>query len=156
MASEFSESRLVDKFDGTNFHLWKVRMQMYLLDKDLWRIVDGSETRPTTIAEQPDWDKRDGKARANILLHLKDSQLLLVNSLKTSKEMWDGLCNMFETKHATTKMYLNQKIYSMKMSEEDSVADHVNNFKSMIEQLATAGVTLSNEDSAVALLGTLR
>jgi len=67
MASNFFEARLVDKFDGTNFHLWKIRMQMYLLDKDLWKIVDGSKTRPTTTDNQPYWGKRDGKTRANIL-----------------------------------------------------------------------------------------
>jgi hypothetical protein len=97
------DSRLVDKFDGTNFHVWKVRMQMYLLDKDLWKIVDGFEMRPIMTQLKIDWDKKNGKAKANILLHLKHCQPLLINDLKTSKEMWDGLCGMFETKHATTK-----------------------------------------------------
>jgi len=81
--------------------------------------------------------------------------VLLVNSLKTSKEVWNGLCGMFETKHATTKVFLNQKLYSMKISEEESIVDHLNNFKSIIERLATVGVAISNEDSVVALLSTL-
>ncbi len=41
------------------------------------------------------------------------------------------------------------------MSKEDSIVEHVNNFKSMVEQLATIGATLSDDDSALALLGTL-
>ncbi len=83
----------------------------------MWRIVIGSKTRLVTPQLQVDWDKRDGKARANILFHLKDFQLFLINDLKTSKEMWDGLCSI------------------------DLV----------IERLKT----LSNDDSAMALLGTL-
>jgi hypothetical protein len=39
----------------------------------------------------------------NIIFHLKDWQLLLVNDLKTSEKMWGGICSMFENKHATTK-----------------------------------------------------
>lgn len=136
--TEPSTSGVVDRFDGTNFHIWKVRMEMYLTEKDVWKLVDGSEARPTS--NPTDWDKRDGKARACILLHLKDTQLLLVNNLKTSKEMWDGLCGMFETKHATSKVFLSQKLYTMKMSKEESVTDHLNNFKSIIERLATIGV----------------
>jgi len=62
---------------------------------------------------------------------------------------------MFETKHATTKMYLNQKNYSMKMFEEDLVANLVNNLKSIIAQLLVVGLTLSNENNVVALLGML-
>jgi hypothetical protein len=73
----------------------------------LWKIVDGSKTRPLTPQLQVDWDKKDGNAKANIFLHLKKIRLFLINDLKTSKEMWDGLCSMFETKHAIRKMFLN-------------------------------------------------
>jgi len=76
----------------------------------LWKIVDDSKTIPIAPQLQVDWDKRDGKARANILLHLKDFQLVLINDLKTSEEMWDGLCSMFETKHVITKKKLKRKL----------------------------------------------
>ena len=36
----------IDKFDGTNFHLWKFKMQMVLEDKDLRSIVSGEEVEP--------------------------------------------------------------------------------------------------------------
>lgn len=41
------------------------------------------------------------------------------------------------------------------MSKEDLVTNHVNNFKSMVEQLAIARVMLFDEDSAIVMLGTL-
>jgi hypothetical protein len=72
----------------------------------LWKILDGFKTILVTPQLQVDWDKKDGKARANILLHLKYFQLFLINDLKTSKEMWDGLFSMFETKHVVTRMFL--------------------------------------------------
>jgi len=36
------------KFDGTNFHTWKVQMKM-VLNKDVWNVVDGSELKPSTL-----------------------------------------------------------------------------------------------------------
>jgi hypothetical protein len=92
----------------------------------LWKTVDGYKTKPITLQLQVDWDKRDGKARADILLHLKDFQFFFINDLKTSKEMWDGLCSMFETKQLSQK-YSLQNNYSMEMYEEDLVIEHLNN-----------------------------
>lgn len=31
----------IDKFGGEDFHNWKFKMQMVLVAKDLWDIVDG-------------------------------------------------------------------------------------------------------------------
>lgn len=90
--------------------MWESQNANVPLGKDLWKIVDDSKTIPIAPQLQVDWDKRDGKARANILLHLKDFQLVLINDLKTSEEMWDGLCSMFETKHVITKKKLKRKL----------------------------------------------
>jgi hypothetical protein len=46
-----------------------------------------------------------------------------------------------------------QKCFNFFLQHED--VEHVNNFKSMVEQLATTSVTLSDDDSAMALLSTL-
>ncbi len=48
---------------------------------------------------------------------------------------------------------LPQQCFKKKLQHEN--VEHVNNFKSMVEQLATASVTLSDDDSAMALLSTL-
>jgi len=47
MASFEGESaRIIDKFNGENFNLWKFNMEMVLASMDLWEIVDGSEEAP--------------------------------------------------------------------------------------------------------------
>jgi hypothetical protein len=48
---------------------------------------------------------------------------------------------------------LPQKCFKKKLQHEN--VEHVNNFKSMVEQLIIASVTLSDDDSAMALLNTL-
>lgn len=108
MASSSIDVRQINQFDGMNFHTWKIRMEMVLLDKDLFGHVNGSEERPTSPTNHLAWDKRDSKARANILLGLKDARLSHVNKCKTAKEVWDTLTNIYETTHAQTKMYYNR------------------------------------------------
>jgi hypothetical protein len=41
------EVRVEDRFDGSSYHTWKFRMEMILLDNDLWLVVDGTSVRPS-------------------------------------------------------------------------------------------------------------
>ena len=34
----------VDKLNGTNYHNWKFNVRMLLTGKDLWEIVEGTES----------------------------------------------------------------------------------------------------------------
>ncbi|KAG2925312.1 hypothetical protein PC119_g15441, partial [Phytophthora cactorum] len=31
----------INKFDGTNFHTWKFKMQMVLEERELWEVTSG-------------------------------------------------------------------------------------------------------------------
>lgn len=42
---------VLDKFSGLNFPLWKVKIQLQLMNKNLWGIVNGSEATPTDAKE---------------------------------------------------------------------------------------------------------
>ncbi|KAH9300015.1 hypothetical protein KI387_011598, partial [Taxus chinensis] len=42
--------RMIERFDSIGFNLWKLRMKMLLLSKDILNIVEGSETKPTQDA----------------------------------------------------------------------------------------------------------
>jgi hypothetical protein len=33
---------ILERFDGTNFHTWKVKREIVLLNKDFWSVVDKS------------------------------------------------------------------------------------------------------------------
>uniref|UniRef100_A0AAV1UI76 DUF4219 domain-containing protein n=1 Tax=Peronospora matthiolae TaxID=2874970 RepID=A0AAV1UI76_9STRA len=39
-SSPFTVAR-INKFDGTNFHTWKFKMQMVLEERDLWDVASG-------------------------------------------------------------------------------------------------------------------
>lgn len=50
------------KLNGNNYQMWKFKMELLLIEKELWDTV--SEKRPA--APDAEWLKRDGKARARI------------------------------------------------------------------------------------------
>ena len=77
-------SRLYDvpslENDGTNFQMWKFRVQMVLGVWGLWNIVSGDEAQPdetTHPIESKEWLSKDQEAHAQITLTLKDEPLML-------------------------------------------------------------------------------
>jgi hypothetical protein len=91
-----SSSRIeIEKFNGKNFELWKLKMEDLLVDKDQWIVVDPSTqptgtqptgtqmtgTQPTsaqttstppTGMSKEDWEKLGRRARSTIRLCLED------------------------------------------------------------------------------------
>ena len=76
----------VEKFNGTNFKLCKLKMEDMLEDRDLWEVAS-LDVRPTTISQE-NWDLKDQKAKGLIRLCLPDSVLLNVLDEKTAYSLW--------------------------------------------------------------------
>jgi hypothetical protein len=77
----------LEKCSGFNFHTWKVKIQMQLMNKSLWRIFKGTEATPADRNNLIEWESRDDKAKAIIGLTLSDSELHHIDLDKSSKEI---------------------------------------------------------------------
>ena len=53
LAEDFGNMSL-RKLDGDNYHNWKFNMRMYLMGKDIWDVVDGTDS----IADDANDDER--------------------------------------------------------------------------------------------------
>ena len=60
-----STSRIeIEKFNGHNFELWKLKMEDLRVDREQWIVVD-TGTKPTATS-QDDWDKLEKRVRSTI------------------------------------------------------------------------------------------
>ncbi len=97
---EGESTRVIDKFNGENFNLWKFKMEMVLASMDLWEIVDESEEVPPSNSDPKvikEYQRRAKKAISTIAINLVDSQLHHIKRCKGSVEAWKTLCNIHET-----------------------------------------------------------
>ncbi len=69
--------KVMEKFDGGNFHLWKFKMHMMLFKHGLWKFVDGSATLASEELATADYNEKKMKAFALLCEHLTDAQLVL-------------------------------------------------------------------------------
>ena len=73
----------VEKFNGQNYQLWKMQMEDYLYQKDLFLPLERKEKQPTTMKDE-EWEVLDRKALGTIQLCLDSS--VAFNILKEKKQ----------------------------------------------------------------------
>ena len=52
------------KFSRTSFHTWQTRINLVLVKKSLWNIVNGKEENPQDPTQATAWEVRNDKAQA--------------------------------------------------------------------------------------------
>ncbi len=65
--------KVMEKFDGGNFHLWKFKIHMMLSKHGLWKFVDGSAILPNEEITRVDYNEKEMKAFALLCEHLTDA-----------------------------------------------------------------------------------
>ena len=157
LAMDTSASTRINKFDGTNFHNWKFKMQMVLEERDLWEVASGEVKMEhcTSTLDQATFKRKSRKALAVICLAMEDSQLPLVRSAVGAHDAWSRLEGHFEKRSLANKLFLRRRFFTTMMDEGDDVLAHINKVKTLAEQLDAVGAPVSEDDLVITLLGSL-
>ncbi|CAA0822792.1 Uncharacterized mitochondrial protein AtMg00810 [Striga hermonthica] len=100
------------------------------------------------------WQTRE-RAAGTIRLCLADEVMYHVMHLKSADDIWKKLESQFMSKTLTTKLYLKQRLYGLKMQEGNDLGQHVNIFNQVVTDLASLKVKMEDEDKAMILLCSL-
>ncbi|ESQ38591.1 hypothetical protein EUTSA_v10029300mg [Eutrema salsugineum] len=103
--------------------------------------------------KKDDWADMQDQAVSTIQLCLSDDITNQVMNITTCMEMWDKLEKMYMSKSLSSKLYLKQKLYGLKMVETGNLIAHVNKFNQIIGHLGRVDVKI--EDKAMILLCSL-
>lgn len=139
----------ITKLNGSNYQIWKYKIELILTKEDLWDIV--SNDLPEGIARDAAWEKRNGKAKATIGLSVEDNQLGHIRKETTAKAAWNALQSYHEKSTLTNKVFLLKRLCRMQMNDNGNMEDHVNIMMDVVNQLEALGEKLK-DDLVVALL----
>eukprot|EP00253_Pinus_taeda_P012540 PITA_12540 len=142
----------IEKFNGQSFELWKLKMEDILVDKYKWIGVDMG-TKPTGVFDE-EWKKLDRKAKSTIRLCVLDSVLLNVSREAMAKALWDKLGTLYQSKSLVNKLFLWKKL-NLRMKDGGSVTQHLNASNTVVSQLASIDIKISDEDKCISLLCSL-
>ncbi len=116
----------IEKLHGNNFHTGKMRMELFLHEKDLWKIT----LKELLLLKIEFWKivlkkgifehclfmKKDKLAHETIFLNVNFMLHHLAHA-KFAKDSWNNLCATFEKKNVDNKLQLCQKLYNLMMEE---------------------------------------
>jgi hypothetical protein len=126
-----SSSRIdIEKFNGQNFEVLKLKFEYLLVDREQWVVVFPGSISAGMSREQ--WEKINRRERSMIQLCLVDSVLLNVSGEDLSKKLWDKLGSLYQSKSLVNKLFLRKKLYILRMSEDNLVTGHLNAFNTII------------------------
>ena len=138
---------MLGKFNGNNFYNWKVKIQLFLLTKNLWGIINGSETTPTDQFIKCSKEQGRERAKSIIGLNLSDSQLHLIDLKRSFAEMWEQLTQLFREKSTNAKFSLKLHLFKLIMHKDTSLSARINELKSLMRQLIEIKDPVEEDDA---------
>jgi hypothetical protein len=90
-----------------------------------------------------------------IRLSLAASVAFNILKEKTTEGLMDALAKLYEKPSVSNKVFLMKRLFNMKMSEGGSVADHLNEFNMVTNQLSSVKVDFDDEVRALIILCSL-
>ena len=144
----------VYKFTGKNFNLWKHQLRIALDGREIFTIVDGSETLKDVVDKEA-WKKKDNLAKWIITTSVDQEHLAMIITCKTSAEMWERLVSIHEQVSSESKFMLIQQFVDYKYNKGDSIAAHVAKIETMAQSLEDVGQKMSEEQIISKLITSL-
>ncbi|XP_057740258.1 uncharacterized protein LOC130957419 [Arachis stenosperma] len=142
--------------DGSNYHVWQVRMKAFLEGADLWEAVEDDYVVPPLVAnptanQQKLYKERvTRKAKARSSLYAVVTRIIFnrIMSLESAKDICDFLKKEYEGNKkikGMKAMNLKRELERVQMKENESVQEFADKLLDLTNKLALLGTDLGEE-----------
>ncbi|KAE8684911.1 Actin-depolymerizing factor 1 [Hibiscus syriacus] len=142
----------IEKFDGADFGSWKMQIEDFLYQKNLYQPLSGKQ--PEGMKDE-DWALLDRQALGVIRLTLSRNVAFNIAKEKTTTGLMAALSSMYEKPSASNKVHLMRRLFNLRMAEGASVAQHLNELNTITTQLSSVEIEFDDEVRALILLSSL-
>jgi len=151
--------------DGSNWIVWKTRIQILIGAKKLAHLLDDKITRPTK-PEQPsgnptaaetatyesalekfqEFDQSDAEVKHFIVSTIPDTLLIKTLNCATASSLWKAICTEHETKTKRFAVEMLRNLQNQRCSETDDIRQHFSKMLRLREELAATGKVIDEVD----------
>lgn len=138
----------VPELSGTNWSLWKTRMEAAL---ELAGLLDA-----LTIGAHDDASRsRSRAARSALFQKLGSDDLSLVRHLQDGKSVWDRLLQAYADKTEANAIAVHSRYRALRMANGESVKTYISRAVSLSSELRELSREVTEEDLAITILNGL-
>jgi hypothetical protein len=149
------------KFDGTDFFLWKDKVQASLkASKCIEAIKEGFNIKIEGQVENKEEKEKkneetDDKAKFISMSTIADNIFRKI-SRRSAKDIWKGLTDKYADKNLQSVIFLRRRFLNSKQESNESVEDFIDRVEMLREELETVHtVEVKDEDTALTILSGL-
>jgi transposase InsO family protein len=104
-------------FDGTNFPVWKFKMETLLMQKGCHACIGRDRQEAMEATKKELWEARDALAYSTLVLSMADSQVHLVQNIQRGDAhgVWQRLLAEYERNTMANRNRLRRQLHHMKM-----------------------------------------
>lgn len=130
-----------DKFDT-----WKIQVEALLVRSDTWKYVNGTCQKPSEPATAvTEWETNDAKAKSDLILTICPSELKQIKNCITSRDIWDKLHYVYQSKGPARKAMLLKTLILLKLKNGEDMRDHIRNFFDVVDKLQEMEIEINND-----------
>ena len=143
----------VEPLGKDNFDTWKIQVEALLIKIESWKYVEGILQKPAEPpAEVERWENNDAKARSDFILAICSSKLKQIKNCTTSKEIWDKLHNVYQSKGPARKATLLKSLILLKLKNGEDMRDHLHSFFDIVDKLQEMELEINDDLLTILLL----
>ena len=134
-----------DRLDGSSsFNNWKTSLMVILEENNIDQYVTSVVEEPTTNAGRTAYKRKQGKARRIFYDSVKENLIPVITPLKTTKECFDTLVKLYETKAPSQKRLLKNQLCTLKM-ERDVFVNSFMKISQIKDRLLAIGIAVDDD-----------
>ncbi|XP_023211661.1 uncharacterized protein LOC111614519, partial [Centruroides sculpturatus] len=138
------------KFTGSNFTSWKYRIMAILESRDLGNLL--IDDPPTDPAEEAKWKKTDSQARGILTCAMDDTQVALILTCKTTKQIWTHLRERYEGDLRKQAIEARNNVARLVMNRDETWRDYLLRGEKLLESARIMGAQIEDDEFITALL----
>jgi hypothetical protein len=121
-----TDMRVEDMLEGSgNFRSWKQRLQMILDENDLLEHVIVGVPEPEEEEQRTKHKKNEKKAKRIMSDSINDHLIPHISELQTTRQMYEALNRLYESKYISRNLALRNQLRNMKMENLESVSSYL-------------------------------
>lgn len=96
--------------------------------------------------------RKEKKCKSLLVDHINDDQLEYVKDKLTAKDMFDGLCEVFERNSIAGQLWLRKKLITLEYRDNGSMTEHMLEFDKTVREIRSIGGKMEEIDVICHLL----
>jgi hypothetical protein len=122
-------------FTGKNYAAWEFQFKLFVMGKELWVHIDGSDPAPTETKDLAKWNVKDAHVMSWILGSVDPLIVLNLRPYKSAKTMWEYLLKVYHQDNTARRFQLEYEIANYTQGNL-SIEEYFSGFQNLLGEFS--------------------